>query len=459
MKTFTIEAPCGALTGRQDRNRVTVFNIPYATGEPFGAPKPVEKLEHQGFHREPPATEQVLTITAPSGTDESCEKTASANTARCTATAGTPVAPMYPILIWIHGGGYEHGHPSEPWCDAKHFAEAGIVTISLGYRKRFEGFWQDRSERATDIARPPRAIDDLVAAVDWVHRNAPTFGGDTSNITVTGQSAGAALALALASDPRTSGRLHRMIAMSPAFSVLHGSAFRRRIVARSLGYRGNATVQDMADATPEQLEKTWTRLRRLLPIDPAVGVTAHSFTPTIPTIVTATSEEFFFVPILEKLDRSPLKRLMGRGIARTFRGKGPFPGEDTEHYGDRPCASAVSDSAIRSNAVTVAERCLEAGIPIWTVQFRPGMGLGTGPDGKPTNGAPHCVELPRFFGREHHHPFHHIVVDFARTGNTTLPPYENSRLTTEFSGADELATQTIATDVWAAPRQLFGMRN
>lgn len=489
MKTLSFQAPCGILTGRvtahdgdcsaqqgradrqgqggqhgrsmqshnSSRHHVTVFNIPYATGDPFGAPIPVTSLIHEGVRRQAPAADQVLTITAP------CEYSAphneassqDQNTPASTTFQGNVDSPKYPILIWIHGGAYEHGHPSEPWCDAGHFAGAGIVTVSLGYRKRFEGFWQDRP------AKPfaPRAIDDLVAALDWVYLNAPTFGGDTSNITLTGQSAGAGLALALASDPRTSGRIHRMIAMSPAFSIFHGSAFRRRIVAHSLGSGKDASVAQLAATSPKQREKAWSQLRRLLPIDPAVGVKADSFAPTIPTIVTTTSEEFFFVPLLRKLDRLPGKRIIGRALARAFRGTGRFPTRTTEQYGSRPCASVVSDSTIRSNALTVAERCLASGVPIWTAQFRPGAGLGTGPDGKPTSGAPHCVELPRFFGREPHHPFHDIVIQFVRSGTTRLPAFDNARLTTEFSGADAHSEETVNTDVWAAPRQLFGLRN
>src|SRR5699024_8416987 len=123
--------------------------------------------------------------------------------------------------------------PSEPWCTMRRFAEQGIVTVSLGSRKTLDGFWRmaDDGRAGAPDAAPYRAVDDLLHALRWVRDNAAAFGADPGNVTLSGQSAGAGLALALASDARSEGLVHRVIALSPGLSRGSGSAL-RRLLAR-----------------------------------------------------------------------------------------------------------------------------------------------------------------------------------------------------------------------------------
>src|SRR5699024_2145461 len=117
--------------------------------------------------------ELILTVTAPvdaladgSRTDDPL---ADASSTDEPLADGAPAANR-PILLWIHGGRYEEGHPSAPWCSPRRFAEAGIVTVALGYRKKLEGFWRDPSESCEEV--PYRAVDDMMIALQWVRDNA-----------------------------------------------------------------------------------------------------------------------------------------------------------------------------------------------------------------------------------------------------------------------------------------------
>ena len=423
MTDTTISAPCGRLTGRIHDGAIQVFNIDYADAAPFAASAPVADGPQSGTRRCEPERELVLTVTAPAG----------------------PADASYPVLLWIHGGSYEFGHPSEPWTDATAFAQAGIITVSLGYRKGLEGFWRDSQTETY------RAIDDLYLGLQWARRNAPAFGGDIDNITISGQSAGAALALTLAADERTRGQIQRTIAMSPAFSLLSGSRLRRTLAGIGVGRAPSTEVFSRAD------ERRVARAQKLVsassPSDPAIGPRFDSFAPTLPTMVTATSEEFFSEPPVVAMDKLPMREWMARCYAKGHRGHGEFP---ASAYAERPMGNVISDSAIRSYAVKVAERSVAAELDVWAAQFEPGEGLGYAPAGR-TSGAPHCIDIARFFGmKEPNHPFHQVAVEFIREGTSHMPRYNDDRKVTTFAGADAQAVEGIAIDAWAAPRQLFG---
>lgn len=470
--TVTVDAPAGALTGRVRRGVVRIHTIPYATAEPFGPSRPVPPGAHDGTRPTgdvlgdgtgTPLPEgsghMALTVTAPAdgvalaegpGDDrDRADDDGNGARAHARAAAGERPTGGRPILLWIHGGRFEEGHPSEPWCNPRKFAAGGVVTVSLGYRKKLEGFWRDPSESAAGA--PYRAIDDLMIALRWVRDNAAAFGGDPGNVTLSGQSAGAGVALAVASDPRSEGFVHRLIAMSPAFSMRSGDALRRGLAR--IGARGTATTGRLRDTAAAG--RAWRLIRAVSPTDPAVGPRLSEFRPRVPTLVTCTSREFHFVPMLRDADALPGARALARVAALLHDARGPLPPES----GDRPVSAVISDATIRRYAVAVADATSAAGIPTWAGEFRPGRGHGTGPDGRKTNDAPHCVDIPRFFGRESGHPFHDEALAFIAGGDPGWPEYEApDRIGRVWSGGGDEAVETLESDPWAGVRALFRRR-
>ncbi|MFD2394054.1 carboxylesterase family protein [Dietzia aerolata] len=61
-----------------------------------------------------------------------------------------------------------------------------------------------------------RGLLDWIAALEWVQREIPAFGGDPDRVTVSGQSAGGGAVLVLLGSPAATGLFHRAIASSPA---------------------------------------------------------------------------------------------------------------------------------------------------------------------------------------------------------------------------------------------------
>lgn len=462
---LTVDAPAGALTGRVSGGVLRIHTIPYATAEPFRPSTPVPPGPHDGGEpigdplgdgsgtalREGVGHMQ-LTVTAPVDGVNAAAAPDGPGAAASPDAAGSAGGSggARPILLWIHGGRFEEGHPSEPWCSTRRFAEEGIVAVSLGYRKRLDGFWRTRGDGRVGKpgAAPYRAVDDLLIALRWVRDNAAAFGADPGNVTLSGQSAGAGLALALASDPRSEGLVHRVIAMSPGLSRGSGSAL-RRLLARIGGVGPSGT----ADAGI--IDRAYRLVAAVAPTDTAVGPRIREILPRVPLMVTATSEEFHFVPPLIRADGLPGARVAARVIGAAHGGLGPLPPE----AGDRPIGGVISDAAIRASAVAVADSSAAAGMPTWVGEFRPGEGTGIGPDGSVTDGAPHCVDLPRFFGREDGHPFHGEVVSFIRTGDPGWPRYSPPERTGRiWYGGGHVAVEADEPDPWGGVRRMFGRR-
>ncbi|WP_238989697.1 carboxylesterase family protein [Staphylococcus sp. MI 10-1553] len=91
-----------------------------------------------------------------------------------------------PVLFWIHGGGWLTGGGALPWYDGNHLAEnEDIVVVTINYRIGALGAFQ------TEEGPKNLGLNDIINALTWVHNNIYYFGGDSDNITVGGQSAGA----------------------------------------------------------------------------------------------------------------------------------------------------------------------------------------------------------------------------------------------------------------------------
>jgi para-nitrobenzyl esterase len=152
-----------------------------------------------------------------------------------------------PVMVWLYGGRFTAGASDEPEWDGARLAAAGVVVVSLNYRVGVEGFM------LIDAAVPNRGLLDQVAALHWVHDNIAGFGGNPDNVTVFGESAGAASVTMLMVMPAAAGLFRRGIAESvPAF--LFGAdlaADVATVVAGKLDRR--PTAADLAEVAPQEL--------------------------------------------------------------------------------------------------------------------------------------------------------------------------------------------------------------
>ncbi len=127
-------------------------------------------------------------------------------------------AKRLPVLVFIHGGGFGGGSGSLPIYGGAKLAAQGAVVITLNYRVGVFGFM---AHPALTVESPLGSsgnygLLDQIAALHWIKANAASFGGDPANITVSGESAGAASVADLIVSPRAKGLFAKAIAFSGA---------------------------------------------------------------------------------------------------------------------------------------------------------------------------------------------------------------------------------------------------
>ncbi len=94
-----------------------------------------------------------------------------------------PATPgPWPVALYVHGGGFRALSRRTHWLMALAFARRGYLTYSVDYRLAPEH-------------RFPAAAQDICRALAWIAVHAPEQGGDLGRLVLSGESAGANLAL------------------------------------------------------------------------------------------------------------------------------------------------------------------------------------------------------------------------------------------------------------------------
>ncbi|KAK8060815.1 carboxylesterase [Apiospora saccharicola] len=125
-------------------------------------------------------------------------------------------AEKLPVLVWIHGGGYGLGSVGEfDFRQQQPINNNSYITVGIQYRLGAFGFLS-----SAEVARdgvPNAAIHDMRFALQWVQKNIHLFGGDPSQVTIAGESAGggAVMLLAMAESESVKPLFHAVIAASP----------------------------------------------------------------------------------------------------------------------------------------------------------------------------------------------------------------------------------------------------
>ncbi|MCX7283329.1 MAG: carboxylesterase family protein [Novosphingobium sp.] len=148
-----------------------------------------------------------------------------------------------PVIVYIHGGAFYAGSGSVGIYDGEALASEGAVFVNLNYRVGPLGFLAlpELRREAPYAASGNYGLLDQIAALQWVQRNIARFGGDPSNVTLVGQSAGSMSVLALQASPLARGLFHKAVGMSGA--MLDGPI---RMPSR-----------DQAEQAGEKLQAAW----------------------------------------------------------------------------------------------------------------------------------------------------------------------------------------------------------
>lgn len=106
-----------------------------------------------------------------------------------------------PVAMWIHGGAFVNGYGFEVTMDGDKWAQKDVILVTINYRL---------GENAVGNL----SILDQVKALEWINKNIDKFGGDPSNVTIFGQSAGGMSVRTLLISPLARGLFAKAIIQS-----------------------------------------------------------------------------------------------------------------------------------------------------------------------------------------------------------------------------------------------------
>jgi para-nitrobenzyl esterase len=203
-------------------------------------------------------------------------------------TSGVGDDGRRPVMVWLHGGGFNLNSASAPAFHGANLARGGdVVVIGINHRLNAFGF-TDLSEV---LGEPYRfsgnaGMLDIVAALQWVRDNVAQFGGDPGNVTLFGESGGGQKIATLLGMPAAQGLFHKAIIES----------------APGVGYLDRETAASIAAMLIEQAGgKDKLRTMSAQALVDAYQATASALQQKMPG-------RFGFVPVIDgvTLPRDPL---------------------------------------------------------------------------------------------------------------------------------------------------------
>jgi para-nitrobenzyl esterase len=157
-----------------------------------------------------------------------------------------------PVMVWIHGGSNKAGWSYEANYIGAQLAQQGqVIVVSIAYRLGVFGFFS-HPELTQSTAPANFGLLDQIEALNWINKNIAQFGGDSSNITLFGESAGAANIGNLILSPLADGLFQRAISQSGGFQLWNNADLKSQ---QTFGH-DLATSLDMTDSSLSTLKNT-----------------------------------------------------------------------------------------------------------------------------------------------------------------------------------------------------------
>ena len=155
----------------------------------------------------------------------------------------------YPVMVWIHGGGYQTGSNKTDVYGPDYLLQKDVIVVSFNYRLAAFGFL---SLDDPELNIPGNAgLKDQTFALKWVQKNIANFGGDPDNVTIFGESAGGGSVHSHMISNYSKGLFHKAIPMSGVSFNKNWSLIPRRNwaqrLAENLGYDGLAIEKDILE--------------------------------------------------------------------------------------------------------------------------------------------------------------------------------------------------------------------
>ena len=224
-KSLAVKCINGTFVGRKTENIIAYKGIPFTGKPPVGELRwkaPVDVIPDEGVYEayyNAKSSHQVV-----SETENASLYYQSEDCLYLDIWKADDAAEKKPVIVWIHGGGFELGGTVEPISECHNFVKENpdVIMVSITYRLGVFGFFH--LSHLPDGGDYPDAqnlgLMDQVMALKWIHENIAAFGGDPDNVTIMGESAGAASVTLIPLIEGTHEYFKRVIALSgsPVFT-------------------------------------------------------------------------------------------------------------------------------------------------------------------------------------------------------------------------------------------------
>jgi len=181
-------------------------------------------------------------------------------------TPAKSASERIPVLVWIHGGGFNMGSASEVMFSGDSLARKGVVLVSIAYRVGQLGFLShpELSAESPDHVSGNYGLLDMIAGLKWIQKNIAAFGGDPGKVTIFGESAGGIAVSMLCASPLAKGLFHGAISESggsfgpPRPTLLPGENMKRLHDAETDGEAyvrsaGVSSIAELRKLSPDKL--------------------------------------------------------------------------------------------------------------------------------------------------------------------------------------------------------------
>ncbi|MBQ9640401.1 MAG: carboxylesterase family protein [Bacteroidaceae bacterium] len=257
-KSLAVKCVNGTFVGKKTENIIAFRGIPYVGKQPIGELRwkaPVDVAPDDGvyeayYNAKSAYGNASFEVGSMYYWDEDCLYLNVWKSDE-TATAGKPV------MVWIHGGAFEAGGTVDPMFDCFNFIKENpdVVVVTIAYRLGVMGFLHlsHLSDGKDYQDSQNLGLLDQVKALKWVHENIAGFGGDPNNVTIFGESAGAASCTMLPLIKGSQTYFKRLIAESGSVNLTRTPEEGIACTNKLMEALGCKTVSDLLKIDGEKL--------------------------------------------------------------------------------------------------------------------------------------------------------------------------------------------------------------
>lgn len=326
-----------------------------------------------------------------------------------------------PVMVWLHGGGFQSGASSETAFHAEGLSSRqDVVVVSVNHRLGILGYLGIDSPGFENAGIA--GMLDIVQALQWVRDNIAAFGGDPRNVTLFGQSGGGAKVSTLMAMPKAAGLFHKAIIQSgPGLRVVDAEAGHRlaRQVLAAFGL-SSKQAHRLREVPAEELTAYGSTLARpggrfgsrrgaalrVAPVITEPDLPVHPFDPApaptsagIPLLIGTTADEAMSFRLGDPSFTTELSLAQAQeSLSDIFGGEAhkivdAYAGSYPRMPPYRLQARILTDNSMRLQSLHLAERHRLEGNPVYLYRFvyeTPALGG--------ILGSCHSLELPFVFG-------------------------------------------------------------